>query len=543
MRRRARRRLTTSAAIVAVALGVVVLAGGTLVLWGDQTAGGARHDPAAQRVEPRTVLRHRPNIVVILVDDMRDDDLRFMPHTRRLIGAQGVRFVNSFSPYPLCCPARASMLTGQYAHNHRVLAVDPPYGFRSFDDRSTLATWLHHAGYSTVYLGKYLNGYGWMPEPGRRDGDSVRYVPPGWDRWLASIDGGLSPRDPLAGSTYHYFDTTISLHGKGFRNFVGRYQTDVYAELSERIIARRAAAERPYFFHASYTAPHDGWPREPDDPPPLLRNDGRTTTFNTTARPPRVRGSFDQRVTTAPGLSWRDPDFSDKPRYLRERPPMNAQERAALLEMTRQRAEALSVLDQAVARTMRAVEESGEADDTVVLFTSDNGFFLGEQRKRQGKIWPHEPSLRVPLLLRGPGIPPGERRTDPITSIDLAPTLAELAGITPGGDVDGVSLAQVAREGDRGWNRPVLVQTGPVLESRRLRFILGLRTPRYLYVDIAWGGRELYDLRRDPNQYHNLAGRPAYADVQRQLASTLARVRDCEGAECTAPLPPSLTAD
>src|SRR5690606_8079350 len=125
----------------------------------------------------------RPNLVLIMFDDMRDDDLRFMPHTRRLVGGAGVRFVNSFSPNPLCCPARASSLTGQYSHNHRVYDVRAPYAFHSFDDRSTLATWLQKAGYATVYLGKYLNLYGEQPEPGASRGRSVRYVPPGWTDW------------------------------------------------------------------------------------------------------------------------------------------------------------------------------------------------------------------------------------------------------------------------------------------------------------------------------------------------------------------------
>ena len=210
-----------------------------------------------------------------MVDDMRDDDLRYMPRTRRLLGGSGVRFVNSFSPYPSCCPARASVLTGRYTHNHHVEGIHRPYGFTSFDDSSTIATWLDAVGYDTVYLGKYLNGYGEMPEPGRSSGTSVRYVPPGWDTWLGSIDGGL-PRDhPDAGQTYHYFDTTLSDDGRGFRNFEGRYQTRVYGQLSRRIVAERAPSDRPYFLHLSFTAPHLGFPREPDDPPWFVRVGGR----------------------------------------------------------------------------------------------------------------------------------------------------------------------------------------------------------------------------------------------------------------------------
>jgi N-acetylglucosamine-6-sulfatase len=531
--------VTVVAALVA---GLLTLAAGELADRVDPGAGAAPNDATVQRTEPRTVLLRQPNIVVIMVDDMRDDDLRHMPRVRRLVGGQGVRFVNAFSPYPWCCPARASAFTGLYTHNHGVYTIGRPYGFSAMDDRSTFATWLRDAGYATVHLGKYLNGYGTMPEPGKDSGDSLYYVPPGWDRWLASIDGGLPRSHPLAGSSYHYYDTTISLDGKGLRNYAGRYQTEVYGELSERIIRRRAAADRPYLLYAAYTAPHKGLPWEDDDPAPVRRNNGDVTVFRTPARPPEVRGRFDRVITAAPGESWRDPDFGDKPNYLQVQPPLNSAERDGVLELTRQRAEAMWTLDQQVARTLRAIEESGEAARTVVVFTSDNGFFLGEQRMRQGKVLPYEPVLRVPLLIRGPGIPAGERRTDPFTSIDLAPTLAAMAGATPSHRVDGVSMAGVARHGDRGWRRPVLVETGPVRDSRRLRFLLGLRTPRYLYVDIAWGGRELYDLRRDPRQYHNLAGERAYSDVQRMLARALARVRDCEGAQCSAPLPAALRA-
>ncbi len=533
-----RRRLAVAALIVVLVLGALALTfSGRL----GGTEAAPDDSPSAlpgQAVAPRIYSGRRPNIVMIMVDDMRDDDLQYMPRTRRLLGGYGVRFANSFSPYPSCCPARASVLTGLYTHNHGVDGIHEPYGFTSLDDRSTLATWLDEAGYATVYLGKYLNGYGEMPEPGESTGDSLHYVPPGWDRWLASIDGGLPKGDPLAGQTYDYFDTTISDDGEGFRNFAGRYQTRVYGALSEAIIRRRSASDQPYFLHVSYTAPHLGFPIEDDDPPWFIRgSDGNLTPMYTTARPRGVRGMFDERITTTPGDTWRDPDFTDKPGYLRARPPLNRRERAVLLELTRQRAEALWVLDQEVARTIKAVAASSEMPRTVVMLTSDNGYFLGEQRMRAGKMYPHEPSLRVPFLIRGPGIPMGERRTDPITSIDVAPTVATLAGVRPPQGLDGVSLARVARDGDRGWTRGVVTETGRTNLPRRPRRLLGLRTPRYLYVEVAYGARELYDLRRDPQQYRNLAPLPAYDGLQESLARVLHRLKDCRGEECARPLP------
>ena len=543
---------------VVVALTALIVAGWLVSLnspaRGD--ADGAREAVRATATGEQRA-RGRPNIVFIMVDDMRDDDLVYMPRTRRLIEAQGVRFVNSFAPFPLCCPARASVLTGQYTHNHGVYDVVPPWGFTSFDDRRTIATALQASGYATVYVGKYLNGYGAEPEPRATGGKSLHYVPRGWTEWRASIDGGLRPRDPRAGGTYKYFDTTLSDNGEGFDNYAGRYQSDVYGRLSERIIERRAADGVPFFYYLSFTAPHAGAPLEPDDPRGVVDGAGQEQVVNTPARPESVWGRFDDRITAAPGADWDDPDFSDKPDYLRRLPPLNDAVRAAVLELTRQRAEALSVVDRQVGRVMGALSRSGELDNTLVVFTSDNGFFLGEQRRPLGKTWPHEPSLRVPLLMRGPGIPAGETRRDPFTSIDVAPTLARVARTSLPWSVDGTSLLGVARHGDAGWDRAVLTESGPYDgvvrdtdlagnpldpgEAPDIRYTIGVRSPDYLYVDVATGEEELYDLGEDPEEYDNLVGDPAYASQLEALRRTLRDLRACVGDTCRSPLPPELT--
>jgi arylsulfatase A-like enzyme len=513
-------------------------------------------DPSTSAAR-EVALQRRPNIVMIMTDDMRDDDLRFMPATRRLIGARGVRFRNSFSPYPLCCPARASVLTGRYTHNHRVLSVDRPWGFPSFDDRSTIATWLSRAGYATVYIGKYLNGYGKWPAPRSSGGKSLHYVPPGWRDWRASFDGGFRRGSRYDGGTYRFFDTTLSADGRGFTPYQGRYQSRVFGELSDRIIRARAKSDRPFFLYVSYAAPHHAGPRERDDPRPVRRSDGKFTDFKTTARPNDVKGMFDSRVRAAPGASWADPDFSDKPGYL-QKPALNRAEKRALLEVTRQRAEALAVVDQQVGRTIRALRASGELGRTLVMFTSDNGYFLGEQRMRQGKIWPHEPSLRTPLLVRGPGIPAGQVRKDPFMSVDFAPTIAAAAGVTPPTWTDGVSMLGVARHGDAGWQRGVLTETGPYGAARRttdwsgnpltdggsrdLRYLIGLRTSRYLYVNVATGAKELYDVVADPREYVNLAHHPEYAGLMRSFADQLKTLRNCKAEACRAPLSDDLSA-
>ncbi len=504
------------------------------------------------------VQQSRPNVVMMIVDDMRADDLRYMPQTERLLGGGGVTFANSFSPYPLCCPARASIFTGQYTHNHRVFSVSPPYAFPALQDDSTLATWLQDAGYATVLLGKYMNGYGNLPEPGTTVGNSVRYVPPGWTDWRASLEGGLRRRHPAHGSTYQYFDTTLSVNGQSFANYEGRYQSNVYGNLSRRIIHRRAASDRPFFLYASYTAPHNGGPREADDQKYVQDDTGATVKFGSPARPNGVKGMFDGVISAAPGAHWEDPDPSDKPQHLRDLTRPNAAELSAMLMVTRQRAEALAVVDRQVARTVEALADTGELEETLVIFTSDNGYYLGEQHIRTGKILPHEPSLRTPLLMRGPGLPQGVVRYDPFLSIDFAPTIADLAEAKVKLPVDGVSMLNVARHGDEGWKRPVLTETGgrSVVRNtdesgqpldvddpgaRDIRWAIGIRTDRYLYVDLATGEEELYDVRTDPEQYHNLVTDPSHAEVLDLLRGELRRMRSCDGAECTVSLPEQLS--
>ena len=514
---------------------------------------GTRSETLTSRV---VLQQSRPNIVMIMTDDMRADDLRYMPWTRRLIARQGVDFRNGFSTYPSCCPARASVLSGQYTHNHRVFSINRPWGFTSFEDSSTLATWLRRSGYATVYLGKYLNGYGWMPEPGAESGKSLRYVPPGWMDWRASIDAGLGAEHPKAGGTYRYFNTTLNRNGVAFDNYRGRYQTQVYGDLSKQIIRSRAASDRPFFLYASYTAPHTNG-RMDEGGPRVPRDDGLETAFGAVARPDEVKGMFDSTITAAPGASWVDPDISDKPRYLRSLPAVNDAERAAMRDLARQRAEALHVVDLQVKRTIDALAASGELEETLVMFTSDNGYFLGEQRLRKGKTLPHDPALRVPMLVRGPGIPAGQRRLDPFLLIDVAPTLARFAGVQPTTTVDGLSMLKVARQGDRGWTRAVLTETGPRAVIRDsdesglpldaddpgeqdLRWAIGIRTARYLYLDLATGEEELYDMATDPHQYHNLAALPAHADTLALLRTQLRRFRACDARECARSLPPEL---
>jgi arylsulfatase A-like enzyme len=491
-----------------------------------------------------------PNVVVIMTDDMREDDLQWMPHTRRLLGKQGVRFENAFASYPLCCPSRATFLTGQYTHNHDVWTHRAPWGFQSMQDEETLPVWMQRAGYTTAFIGKYLNGYGRQPAPGRDGGNSLTYVPPGWDDWRGAVEGGPG------GGTYRFRHTTFNVNGTLVKH-PRQYQTRVIGRMTRAVVKRQARVRGPFFLWTSYVAPHTGSPREPGDPLPVVRRDGKRTRLITTVRPKSVRGRFDKRIRRAPGHAG-EKDVSDKPRAIRAEPQLNRAERLGLREVARQRAEALSVVDDEVRRTVKALRRAGQLWKTVIVFTSDNGYLLGEHRIRQGKILPYEPALAVPLLVRGPGVPKGRVRTDPFVNVDLAPTIAAMAGARPGLTVDGVDMWGVVRGGDRGWVRPVLTQSGPKWllpnsdedvdgkappEPTREDFTpysAGLRTSRYLYVEYSTGETELYDMRRDPHQLDNAAGTPPYAEHQRLLRETLARVRECAGADCRVPLPEPL---
>ena len=344
----ARSRLGTPAAALVLLVGALV---------------GAVAGPAGQgTVLGRAAALPRPNVVLIMVDDMRQDDLRFMPKTERLIGDRGVRFANSFSPHPLCCPARASVLTGWYTHNHGVYDVVPPWGFPSFQDRSTIATWLQRDGYATSYLGKYLNGYGSMPAPGRTHGTSVHYVPPGSTHWRGSIDGGLPRWHWADGGTYRYDDTTLSVDGERFAELPGPLPVErVRPDLGRRHPPPRTAGPAVLPLRLVLRAPprRSGRARRPGERPGERRN-GLPVPHPGPA--PRGQGTLHAAVRRAPGADWRPALATGKPAYLQDRTRLELPpEQRAVREVARQRAEALAVVDRQVGRTIRALADTGRS--------------------------------------------------------------------------------------------------------------------------------------------------------------------------------------
>jgi len=456
-----------------------------------------------------------------MTDDQTLADLRSMTKTRRLIARQGVSFKRFYISYPVCCPSRATYLTGQYAHNHGVMGLYPPTGgYGQFDKKHALPVWVQRAGYYTAHIGKFLNGYG-----DQQPAD----VPPGWSDWHATVDY----------STYRMWgyrmneNGRIRRYGSAFREEPRLYQTDVMTRKAVRAI--REAGNSPFFISVNYLAPHHEDRR-------IQRRTGRLV------RPaPRHARAFASAplVRTA---SFDESDMSDKPRFLRRRTrPLTRHDVLRIARDQHSRRAALKAVDDGVERIVATLRRRGLLDNTYVIFTSDNGFMEGEHRVRSGKMLPYEPSTHVPLLIRGPGIPRGQTSSELVANVDLAPTIVDIARATPDKPMDGRSLLPFARDTSRRTRRPILHETGGSRwiglrgqdeapnAGRSLRKVLtyqAIRTRRYLYVRYEGGSRELYDMRSDPNQLRSQHAGKLYRHVRHELARELRRLTDCAGDAC-----------
>jgi N-acetylglucosamine-6-sulfatase len=444
---------------------------------------------------PRTP--ERPNVVVFMTDDQTLEELRAMPIVRRLIGARGATFENGIVSFPLCCPSRASFLTGQYAHNHGVLDNKEPWGgYYAFRDQwNTLPVWLQQAGYTTMLVGRYLNRYGEL---------NPAEIPPGWDEWHGVADV----------TDNRYFDYLLNDNGVVHRygSAVADYSTDVLARIAVRLVRRQAATGKPFFLWLPFVAPHAAGTAERAAP---------------VAAPADTSRFASEPLPRTP--SFNEADVSDKPAAVRALPLLSSDAIGSLTAYYRNELESLLAVDRAVGRVLAALRRSGVLDNTLVVFTSDNGFMHGEHRLELMKVVPYEPSIRVPLLISGPGIRRGLQIPDVVSNVDLAPTILAVTGARPGRPQDGRSLLPVLRAPGSWAGRAVLLEGGP---PGSVTDYEGLRTPDYSYVELADGERELYDLRRDPDQLQNLAGDSASAPTVAELSARLAVARTCAGSSC-----------
>ena len=356
-----------------------------------------------------------------------------------------------------------------------------------------------------------MNGYG---SAGRE-----REIPPGWSQWHGTVRGG-------------FFGQTLNENGKlvRFGTREEHYSTDVLAGRAVDVIRRQAPSAQPFFLWLTPHAPHSGGPRDPDDPL-LLPRQLRLGSVNPTTSPaPRHRDRFVTRLLPMPP-SFNEIDVSDKPVHVRTSRPLSNETIGVLRELYQQRLESLLAIDDGVAAIVAALEETGELERTLLVFTSDNGFMHGEHRLARGKNVVYEPSIRVPLVIRGPGIPAGARVDRLVGNIDLAPTILDAADALAGRELDGRSLLPLAERPTRPWRSEILLERTAPVSTQNPPFT-AVRTTRYVYAEYANGERELYDLVRDPHQLTSLHAEPAYAAIRTGLSQRLAVLRRCVGASC-----------
>jgi N-acetylglucosamine-6-sulfatase len=440
-----------------------------------------------------------PNVLVVMTDDQTVEQTRVLREVRSQIGDRGATFVNSLVNFPLCCPSRATFFTGQYARNHRVLEnVGPLGGFDRLNSENTLAVWLEDAGYHTGVAGKYMNEYG---------KDDPTLVPPGFSEWYAAVTGSID-------NVYDYRlneNGTLVEYGEDAADF----KQDVITAKANSFLIRNAPAQDPFFLFVGYTAPHGARP-EPSPQPP------RDCDGEAPKPAPRHAAAFEFALPPRPP-SYNEAEVADKPADIRAMPPFDPDTEAEINRDYRCALESLLSVDEGVEVLLRTLRRTGELRNTVVIFTSDNGFFFGEHRIKGGKRRFYEESSRVPLMIRGPGIPAGTVVRELVVNADLAPTIVELTGIEAGLRMDGTSLMPLIAEPNRWIGRELLI------ESDGYRAI---RTRRYVYAEHDDGGREMYDLDVDPFQLSSVHGSPRYQRERRELVPRLRRLRRCRAARC-----------
>jgi arylsulfatase A-like enzyme len=450
---------------------------------------------------PAATAKSRPNVVFILTDDLAWNLVGYMPHVQQM-QRRGVTFTRFFVTDSLCCPSRSSIFSGRFPHNTKVFTNMPPDGgYQVFhqrgEERSTFATALSKQGYLTGFMGKYLNGY----QP------ASLLIPPGWSEW----DG--------AGNAYAEFNYNLNENGHlvHYGSRPRDYLTDVVAAKGSDFINRAAAAHQPFALEIATFAPH-----APFTPAP------------------RDAGDF-------PGLrAPRTPAFNfantNPPTWLAGKPPLRPRVIRRLDADFRKRAQAVQAVDDLIASIESTLSARGLADNTYLVFSSDNGFHMGEHRLRRGKQTAFETDIRVPLIVVGPGVPRGRTVRALAENVDLRSTFSRLAGAKVPRSVDGRSLVPWIR-GHRvkRWRRAVLIEhhgpdtrgADPDQQSDNPTSYEAIRIKGAVYVEYVNGDREYYNLSRDPNELHNTYGRLSRRK-QRTLHRMLRRLERCRGAKSCA---------
>lgn len=444
-----------------------------------------------------------PNIVIIMLDDLDAASVSAMETVNQRIAAAGMTFTNCFATTPICGPSRASLLRGQYAHNHGVQRnTGDNAGFRAFSnaglERETLATLLQNAGYRTALIGKYLNGYA--------PSESTSYVPPGWDHWVS----------PINHDAYRSFRYVMNVNGQlqRFGKKKKDYLTDVLSRYAKSFLDDALADRRPFLLMLTPYAPHS-----PSVPAP------------------RHKGIYrGKKAPRSPAFNERN--NRDKASWLKKTPPISATRIQKLDQSYESRLESLQAVDDLVADVLDRLEKHGALDNTYVMFLSDNGYFLGDFRQPNGKDAPYDGASRVPFLIRGPGIPAGSESNQIALNIDILPTALQMAGASEPGFVDGRSLLSVMRGSGQINRQHALLEgfgkeTGDEGSSEAAAPpFLAVRGREALYVEYPESDeQEYFDLQADPFLLDN-----TYRKVSRQLtrgySRLISQLAGCKGQRC-----------
>jgi len=462
----------------------------------------------------------RPNLVIILTDDQRwdttgvthsrDGATPVMRKVEAELAGSGVTFSNAFVSTALCCPSRASLLAGQYAHRTGVLTNTPPLGGATkFDDSSSLATWLQGDGYRTGLFGKYLNGYGGLWRP-----PAQPYVPPGWDEWHAFrntkyydfelVESGLG------------FDHALNGYPSGCPSYAAcpgdlggcpsptNYSTDVLLAKALEFLGTQPAGQ-PFFLYLAPFAPHaPACPAKAD------------------------AGSFAGIAPWRPP-NWNEGDVSDKPAWVRGLCPMRPGKQASIDGFRKMQLESLQAVDRAVGAIMDKLRQMGADRNTLVLFTSDNGYSWGAHCHAP-KRCPYDECMRVPLVIRYPALN-SLPRSDPRLglNIDFAFTFAELAGVVPPIEQDGRSMVRLLGDTEPAWRSDFLYEQWLDLDEEDNDTVppnlAAVRGSQWKYVEYVTNETELYNLLADPFELQNEAANPKYAKLRTRLAARLRQLR------------------
>ena len=463
-----------------------------MLLW----AAGCGSSEEASKAEPP----RRPNIVVILTDDQPERSLDAMPKLQERVVRRGLRFENFLVNDPICCPSRVTILQGQYRHNHQlpgqIRGCALPF-FERGEHRHSIGALLKEAGYRTSFIGKYLNRYEQYLEAVGPDAE-LGGIMLGWDDYHLSVDRAFWEFE------VHSNGEVESFPREG-RDPV--HQTDVFSHYATRFIAQSATAHEPFFLFVSTDAPH--WPAQP-----ALRHQNKFSEEGV----PRVP-SFDE-------------DTSDKT-ALRNKPPFDDEAIEQLDAGWRRVIQSLAGVDDLVGRLLDALDQHGLSETTYVFFLSDHGVHSGEHRVFSGKGTPYEESVSAPFVVSGPGVREGAVAKELVANVDLLPTWLSLAGARVPERADGRSLDALlhSAEAPQDWRDAFLLESPYETRNEVPRFV-ALRTDRYKWIEFEGGGRELFDLAKDPYELENIAGSAEHREVERQLASRLDDLIGCSGQQC-----------